>query len=460
MGHAPAFIEAVRDGVRGIVITKTDRFYPRIAGGSPELTEKPLKDKLKAIEARLDTLRDAEVEKKKEVEAAKAAYGGVEGITTDSDEFKAAEQAVRELGEVKDEVNDLKLAQVGVLKMLGQSPDAPTVKDPGSVSDGGSVPRGWDAKSVLAGEEIRSRLAHLANTKSQFGALELGQVASREVLKTDLGDTTDMRRGQWVGIVPQLQRPLRVLDLLPKGTTNANTIPYTQESGTYGALETAEGAGKPQDGAVYTDALAQVETIAVWQKIRKQFLADVDALQTIIEGRLRYSVQRRLESQILAGDGTGSNLTGLIHTPGIQTVPYAGTVYQADQILTGLTQIMLAFGEPDAVVLNPLDWEGVLTKKATGDGQYFSGGPFRATGQTIWGVPMVPSAAIDAGECLAGDFQLGATLFIRQGVNVLISDSDASDFVQNRVTILAEMRAALAVWQPSIFAFIAVGPAS
>ena len=32
-----------------------------------------------------------------------------------------------------------------------------------------------------------------------------------------------------------------------------------------------------------------------------------------------------------------------------------------------------------------------------------------------------------------------------------MSDSDQDDFIKNKVTLLGEMRAALAVWQPSLF---------
>jgi hypothetical protein len=48
----------------------------------------------------------------------------------------------------------------------------------------------------------------------------------------------------------------------------------------------------------------------------------------------------------------------------------------------------------------------------------------------------------------------GATLFVRERVHVLISDSDQDDFLRNRVTLLGEMRAAIAIWQPSCFALV------
>ncbi len=63
----------------------------------------------------------------------------------------------------------------------------------------------------------------------------------------------------------------------------------------------------------------------------------------------------------------------------------------------------------------------------------------------------IVTTAIPAGRALVGDWGRGATLLIREGVHVLVIDSDQDDFVRNRVTLLGEMRAALPVWQPSLF---------
>jgi HK97 family phage major capsid protein len=76
----------------------------------------------------------------------------------------------------------------------------------------------------------------------------------------------------------------------------------------------------------------------------------------------------------------------------------------------------------------------------------------------LWGVPLVPSPAIPQGTVLVGDFTIGAQLFIREGVQVLMSDSDQDDFLRNRVTLLGEMRAALAVFRPSAFAAVDLTP--
>lgn len=85
---------------------------------------------------------------------------------------------------------------------------------------------------------------------------------------------------------------------------------------------------------------------------------------------------------------------------------------------------------PNAVALNPGDLANMLKAKAAVSGDYFSGGPFVATAERLWGAVAVPATGVPAGTALVGDFALGATLFVREGVSVLASDSDQDDFVR------------------------------
>ena len=59
-----------------------------------------------------------------------------------------------------------------------------------------------------------------------------------------------------------------------------------------------------------------------------------------------------------------------------------------------------------------------------------------SVGSTIWNVPVVQSAAIAQGTALVGDFGKGATLFLREGYNVRVGDSDSSDVTTNAVKLL------------------------
>lgn len=453
-GHEPALIPAVREGMAGWLL-ESGRFIPRIAGADPALDQ--LKDKLDRVENDLAAKRSERAEKMKDRDAAKAAFAGVDEYDTNSQEFKDATEAVKAVGEIDEALAELSQRQVGLLKMLGQDDRAHATERDGTRADdeqNNGVSKGWDAAALLRKDGVAEKLKAAAGSSERMN-MNLGEVISRDAFKADITGTTDMRTGPYYGIVPQIYRPLRVLDLLPTATMDNNQFPYTQEGGTFLAAETTEGTSKPEDGVTYTDATAIAETIAAWQKIRKQSLEDISALQGIIENRLRYSVRRRLEAQVLNGNGSTPNIQGIIGTSGVQTVVHgtdlADSAPSMDLILVAMTKIILADADPSAIVMHPTDWSEALRSKTSGSGEYFSNGPFNITAASMWGLPLLASPAIPLAEALVGDFDLGATLFIRSGVQVLLSDSDQSDFIQNRITLLGEMRAALAVWRPSAF---------
>ena len=117
---------------------------------------------------------------------------------------------------------------------------------------------------------------------------------------------------------------------------------------------------------------------------------------------------------------------------------------------------LLSDAIPDAVVVNPIDWGAMLKQRRA---------PTPASGSTaaarsarrpvqLWGLPAIPSNAIAQGEALIGAFGTAARLFIREAINVRVSDATEDDFVRNRVRALAEMRAGLAVLQPTAFCVV------
>lgn len=417
-----------------------------------------LRDRLRAIEERIEGLRDEIKEAEKDERAAQAEYAGLENVVPGTPEFEAAKEASRKVGELRDELADMQAEQTEVLRMLSSSdPAARRAREAMRTDTLDNRPAaGWDSASLLT-QDVGEQLERFANTKSGMGQMQLGEVVTAENFAADIAPTANMRRGDYYGVLPQLQRPLRLLDLIPSGQMNGNNIPYTREGGTFtDAAETAEGATKPEAGVTYTDDEALARVVAGWMKLPKPALADVPALRGIIDQRLRYIVLRRLEAQIINGNGTAPNLRGLLNTSGIGAVAFDGGELAADQILTGIVNVLLADAVADGILMHPTDWANVLKVKAAGDGHYYSAGPFSVTPQVIWGVPLIPSPAVPAGMVLVGDFSIGVQLFVREGIQVLFSDSDGNDFVQNRVTLLGEGRFALPVWRPAAFSSVDV----
>jgi len=416
----------------------------------------PTRTELQRVESQLSELRDELATKGKGRDDARTALLALpeDKRTSDSDEYKAVVKAVADHGEIADKINERQEYQVGLLKSLGADPAA--VNNNGNGNGNGPSVKDW------LSDDVAAKLKTMAGSRGKFGQLDLGELVSREelagmVAKADLTGTANLRRSSFGGVVPAARRRLTLLDIISQGTMDGNTLPYVQEGGTYLAAETTEGVAKPEAGVTLTDATADAATIAHWKKILKQSLEDSAALRTIVDSHLRYGVLRRLEGQIIGGNGTAPNMRGIRATSGIQTQAFSANPI-ATLLLQAIAKVFIAEGEADGIVLNPADWVTALTEREGGaTGAYLvHGGGAAADSQgfgtpTLWGVPLLPNATQVAGFATVGDWSMGATLLIRSGVQVLMSDSDQDDFIKNRVTLLGEMRAALPVWRPAMF---------
>ena len=214
------------------------------------------------------------------------------------------------------------------------------------------------------------------------------------------------------------------------------------------------------DPTKVTDALSKV---AGFIKLSDEMLEDLDFLVSEINGRLLYDLSLVEESQVLSGDGTGTNLLGLLNRSGVQTgTATADTL--ADEIFKSMTKVANATGlAADALVINPADYEGLRLAK-DGNEQYYGGGYF--AGQygvggvpeqpPVWGLRTVVSPAVAIGKPVVGAFNTAATLYRKGGVAVEATNSNEDDFTRGLVTVRAAERLALAVRRPAAFVKITV----
>jgi HK97 family phage major capsid protein len=165
-------------------------------------------------------------------------------------------------------------------------------------------------------------------------------------------------------------------------------------------------------------------------------------------------LELRLENQVMAGNGSGDNLLGIINTPNILSQA-KGEDSVADAVHKAMTQIRLGYVEPTGVALYPTDWEKVRLSRDEGGGKagtgaYLYGAPAQAGIEQLWGKPVAVTAATGAGTAVVGAWYW-ATLWLREGIQVLASDSHADFFIKNLIAILAEMRAGFGVQLPPAF---------
>lgn len=262
-------------------------------------------------------------------------------------------------------------------------------------------------------------------------------------------------------LVPRQHRTSRVRDLFPVQQTSANLIDFYRVSGfTNNAAPVAERVAgpafgvKPQSSLTFTLGQAPVRTIAHWEAAHRNVLDDEPQLRGVIDNELMYGLRLEEDDQILNGDGTGENLTGILNTSGIQTYtpPGAGTLEsKPDSMRRAATLAILAYYEPTGFVVHPYDWEDIELLKAT-DGQYIISVNVAIGAQSrIWRQPVVDTPAIPEGTFVTGAWGLGAQLYDRMQGNIRIAEQHGDFFIRNAVVILAEERIALAVKRPESF---------
>lgn len=266
------------------------------------------------------------------------------------------------------------------------------------------------------------------------------------------------------------RKPLVVRNLVSNRRTGSDTVEFVQEtshtnaaavvaeatssagataaSGGGALVNVAGGGYKPEGSWAFAVASAVVKTIAEWVPVTKRALSDVAALEGLINDELQADIAETEEDQILNGNGSGENFTGINNTSGIQTQAWSTDLFTT--VRKGITKARtVGRVNPTALVLNPSDAEVVDLLK-DGNNQYYYGGPQAIGQRTLWGVPVVESESQPSGTGLLGDFAK-AVVWDREQATVTMTDSHADFFVRNLVAILAEERLAFGVTRPSAF---------
>jgi HK97 family phage major capsid protein len=231
----------------------------------------------------------------------------------------------------------------------------------------------------------------------------------------------------------------------------SSAAPTAVSTGATGAVTftNASGGGyKPEGSWAFAVVTTNVKTIAEWVPVTKRALADVAQLEGLINDQLAADVAEAEEDQILNGNSSGENFTGINNTSSIQTQAWSTDLFTT--VRKGVTKLRtVGRVNPTALVLNPADAEAIDLLK-DGENRYYYGGPSQIGQRTLWGVPVVESESQASGTGLLGDFSK-AVLWDREQTTVTMTDSHADFFVRNLVAVLAEERLAFGVTRPTAF---------
>jgi HK97 family phage major capsid protein len=254
------------------------------------------------------------------------------------------------------------------------------------------------------------------------------------------------------GIITAPDRRLTIRDLLPQLRTESNLVQFASENvftnnagPQHNSPADKENVAKNESGITFTLSNAAVATIAHWIPASRQILADAPGLAGYIDTRLLYGLKLEEEDQILLGDGSGGNLSG-IYTQAATYGRGASNDTKIDTLLKAMLQVALSEYSATGVVLNPIDWTDIMLAKDN-DGRYLFANPQDMAAPRIWGLPVVATNSMSAGNFLVGAFALAAAIWDREDATVRVAEQHDDFFTKNMVAILCEERMALTVYR-------------
>lgn len=298
------------------------------------------------------------------------------------------------------------------------------------------------AKAVSAGQEFVK--------SEQFKQLLAGNVhrARLEVKNTVTSDSTTVFPYQKPGVIGGDFAPLSIRQLFRAIPVSSNMVNSLREdSWTNSAAEASQGSAKKESDAVFEQYNVAIQTVAHWIKISNQLLADAPAVVAYIETRLRDGLAQRIDAQLLNGNGTTPNLSGLTDSGNFTAYTPTSDDTLADAINRAKYTLWAIGNMPDVVIVNPADW-GSLERLKASDGTYLYGTPGTGAALNPFGVQVVLSQHMTAGKFWIGNINNAAVLYNRSGAVIEMGYVN-DDFTKNLITIRAEERLGLGVERPS-----------
>jgi HK97 family phage major capsid protein len=309
--------------------------------------------------------------------------------------------------------------------------------------------------------------------------------------------------------------PNVIESLFPSVPVGGGVVSYVKQTAmTNVAAATPEGATKPTSSvavARYSDTIGKITNL---ERVTDETIEDAPQFWALVQQDGVLGVSRKFEVELLAGTGlpgvngllnrnapagglsypsgfliptTVTPVTGTVIggaagagatsetvasiTPGRKyTLPtdYTKGTAAAEALLQAVTDIRVTyFFEPDAMVLNPVDWQVIRLAKDA-NGQYL-GGSFFGTNYgiaanagslgiedalTLWNKRVVSTPVEPQGLPIVGDFRDGGKILRRGGMRVDVTNMNGFDFEQNLWTMRAEIRAGLQVKRPELFEIV------
>lgn len=299
----------------------------------------------------------------------------------------------------------------------------------------------------------------VTNTKSvsqefvesaQYKSLVSGQVQSArlEIKNTVLSGTGTTFGAQMPGVIAGSFAPLTVRNAITSIPVASNMVNSLRElAWTNNAAETAQAAAKPESALTFEQYDVPIQTVAHFIKISKQLMEDAPAITAYIDSRLRDGLGQKIDAQLIVGNGTSPQLSGLTDSGNFTAYTAVANDLLVDAINRAKWQMWTAGNPPDSVIVNPSDWGAMeRTREGSGTGQYLYG--VGQNGVNPFGLQIIISASVPAGSFIIAALRTSAMIYNRNSAVIEMGYVN-DDFTKNLITIRAEERLGLGCERPA-----------
>lgn len=250
-------------------------------------------------------------------------------------------------------------------------------------------------------------------------------------------------------------RLVHMRQLIPQGSTTSDVVRFVKESAyTNGVAPKAEGTAVAQSDFDFTATDANVQKIGTYFRISEEMLNDTPQLTSYLSARAPEKLLEVEDAQILNGNGTAPNLSGIItDAADFAAGGFANAIESAnefDVLTVALNQLALANYAADYIMINPTDFHKILLLKSS-QNEYLVKDWNQGLQPRINGVPVVLNTAVTSDKYVLGNFGMGTQLWIRDNVGVEFFREDGTNVRDGFVTVRVQERVALTNYLPNAF---------
>ena len=380
------------------------------------------------------------------VEEIKSAFEGIKSEL--NGQFDAAKaENVAAVDAVKSELEELK-SQVAVVKDAADKLEAKNNR----IKMNENQVKGFNVTLAEAIEKNADSIAKLGRGEVKRSGFVLDTKAVGNMTEA-VNLTGDIPRQYAPQVYALPNRKVHVRSLLPVGTISTGLFTFPKETGGEGDVAPqVQGSSKAQLDFDITMTDAPAQYIAGFVRISRQMLDDVPAMTSFLQARLLEKYLLAEDAQLLNGNGTAPNLTGLTINA---AAPTGAATVDVEQLVQAIAQVSASNYSANGILINPTDWANIMNTKPTNAAYSLPGSTVVTTdgSLTIAGIPVFQSTAIAADKFLVGDWSMGAQIMQNQGISVQFSEMDSDNFQKNLITVRVEARIAFPIYYNSAFVY-------